>query len=194
MAGKKGRGGGGRPGQQAVPQATLGAVEAHHLTYMREEEKLARDVYLFLFDEWGMNVFRNIAAAEQKHMDALKTLLDKYGLPDPILGEGGLTNPEGVFTDPHLQDLYDQLTTDGSQSLLAALKVGGFIEEVDIDDLVIAMAATEKADLSRVYGNLMSGSENHLRAFAGLIESRTGLPYEAVYLEQDEVDAILEAS
>ena len=31
------------------------------------------------------------------------------------------------------------------------------------------MAHTDEGDLDQVYGNLMSGSENHLRAFAGLI-------------------------
>ena len=41
------------------------------------------------------------------------------------------------------------------------------------------MIETDESDLDRVYGNLMAGSENHLRAFAGLIENLTGVPYEA---------------
>ncbi len=182
MAGKKGRGGGGKP----APQPTLSVTEAENLTFMREEEKLARDVYLYLFDLWGTNVFSNIAAAEQKHMDSLKTLLDKYGLPDPILEEGG-------FSNDHLQELYDDLIVAGSEDLQAALEVGGLIEEVDIDDLIIAMGDTDKTDLNRVYGNLMAGSENHLRAFARLIEGLTGAGYEAQYLPQKDVDAILDA-
>ena len=44
---------------------------------------------------------------------------------------------------------------------------------------MVAMIETDESDLDRVYGNLMAGSENHLRAFAGLIENLTGVPYEA---------------
>ena len=48
------------------------------------------------------------------------------------------------------------------------------IEEVDMEDLALAMDETTKSDLDRVYGSLMSGSENHLRAFAGRIVMLTG--------------------
>ena len=61
----------------------LNAEEEAGLLFMREEEKLARDVYLELFDEWGLRVFENIAESEQKHMDAVLYLLGKYGLEDP---------------------------------------------------------------------------------------------------------------
>ncbi len=183
----KGRGGGGKGGGGQVVPATLSVDEAATLTFMREEEKLARDVYLYLFDLWGTQVFANIANSEQSHMDALKSMLDKYGLPDPVLDPG-------EFSDPHLQELYDTLVFDGSLSLLDALKVGGLIEEVDIEDLVVAMIETDKTDLDRVYGNLMRGSERHLRSFAGLIESITGQPYEAQFLSQEEVDGILAGS
>jgi len=53
------------------------------LTYIREEEKLARDVYLYLYDMWGSSIFDNISVSEQAHMDAIKTLIDRYGLDDP---------------------------------------------------------------------------------------------------------------
>lgn len=165
-------------------QAKLTPAEAATLTYMREEEKLARDVYLYLFDMWGVQVFSTIAASEQQHMDALKKLLDKYGLPDPA-------GADGVFTNPHLQALYDELVAKGEESPLAALMVGGLIEEVDMVDLALAMDETSKEDLDRVYGNLMNGSENHLRAFAGRIVMLTGEDYEAQFLTQAEVDAIL---
>lgn len=173
--GRGGKGGG---------QAALTSAEAATLTFMREEEKLARDVYLYLFDMWGATVFSNIAESEQSHMDALKNLLDKYGLPDPA-------GADGVFENPELQHLYNDLVDAGDDSLLAALMVGGLIEEVDMEDLALAMDETTKSDLDRVYGNLMSGSENHLRAFAGQIVMLTGEDYEAQYLSQEEVDAIL---
>ena len=134
--------------------------EIQWLTYMREEEKLARDVYLSLYDEWNMRIFSNIAASEQKHTDAVKTLLIRYGIPDPAAGKA-----QGEFTNPDLQDLYDQLIQQGSVSKVEALNVGVFIEETDIDDLNAAIATTTHNDIKTVYSNLLKGSLNHLDVF-----------------------------
>ena len=84
--------------------------EIYWLTYMREEEKLARDVYIYLFDMYGSRIFDNISVSEQKHMDAIKTLLDKvWHLDDPAAGnEEGDLPPNGF-----LGDLYKILTDAG---------------------------------------------------------------------------------
>lgn len=111
------------------PAAPAAQIPEDGLTYVREEEKLARDVYLFLYDMWGLQVFQNIADSEQTHTDAVKTLLDAYGLTDPAAA----TQP-GEFVNPDLQALYNQLTAQGSLSLADALKVGAAIEEIDILD------------------------------------------------------------
>jgi len=140
--------------------AGLNETEKYWLTYMREEEKLARDVYLFLYAQWGTRIFDNIAASEQKHMNAIKTLLDRYGVPDPAAGKG-----LGEFSDPGLQNLYNVLTEQGSASLVEALKVGVTIEETDIEDLAEAIASTRPKAIRTVYSNLLRGSLNHLKAF-----------------------------
>ena len=57
------------------------------MLFMREEEKLARDVYLTLYDAWRLAPFANISVSEQKHMNAMLLLLRKYGLPDPAAGK-----------------------------------------------------------------------------------------------------------
>ena len=93
-------------------------------------------------------------------MAAIKMLLDRYGIADPAAGQ-----PIGVFTNPDLQALYNQLIAQGNQSLAAALQVGVTIEEVDIRDLQTRLAGTTHADIKQVYTNLMNGSYNHLRAF-----------------------------
>ena len=160
-------------------------AEAADLLFMREEEKLARDVYITLHVLWGNQVFDNIAQSEQKHTDAILGLINKYGLPDPALD--GI----GEFTNSELQGLYDNLIVKGSVSELDALMVGALIEEVDIEDIVLSMNRTDKSDILNVYGNLLAGSENHLVAFVKNIESLTGEAYEAQYISQDEVDAIL---
>ncbi len=67
--------------------ALLSEAEINSLTYMREEEKLARDVYVYLHDMYGSPIFDKISVSEQTHMDAIKTLLDRYGIPDPVAGQ-----------------------------------------------------------------------------------------------------------
>jgi hypothetical protein len=167
----------------------LSAEEIAGLLKMREEEKLAHDVYQYLFDKWGLNSFENIASSEQTHMDEVKVVLDAYGLSDPAAG-----NAAGVFTDPELQKLYNDLTRQGSESLAAALKVGGAIEEIDILDLREQVKSVTHADIQVVYQNLENGSDNHLRAFSGSLERQTGETYVPQYLTADDYQAIVSGS
>jgi len=139
--------------------AILTDAEKANLLLMREEEKLARDVYNKFYELYNMPVFKNIAISEQKHMDAMLNLLTGYGLTDPVVGKG-----PGEFT-PAFQTLYDELITKGT-NLTEALKVGVEIEELDIADLEKAIEATEVPNLLRVFNNLLAGSKNHLAAFS----------------------------
>jgi hypothetical protein len=145
--------------------ATLGAADASAIAFMREEEKLARDVYTVLGDQWAVPTFTNIAASEQQHMDAVATLIDRYGLEDPAADTA-----IGEFEDPDLQALYDQLIAQGSTSLEDALQVGVLIEETDIADL--AARASDNPVVQRVWDRLTAGSENHLRAFQSALDRR----------------------
>jgi len=167
-----------------LPAGELSAEESASLLFMREEEKLARDVYNTLYAVWGQPTFSNIAASEQSHMDEIKLLLDRYGLADPAL-------EPGVFTDPALQALYDQLVAQGSLSLAEALKVGGAIEEIDILDLQERLAQTDNADIQQVYNNLILGSYNHLNAFASALLTQTGETYQPQSLSAEAYAAIV---
>ena len=164
------------------------ADEAADMQFMREEEKLARDVYLTLYDAWGLSTFTNIAASEQSHMNAMLRLLEKYRLSDPAAG-----NLVGEFTDLRLQALYDALIARGLLSTVDGVLVGGLIEEVDMNDIQAAIDRSTQADIDAVYANLMCGSRNHLRAFAGVFESLTGTAYLAQLLDSAVVSAILAA-
>jgi hypothetical protein len=177
----------GRP--SAVPVVCSVAptpVEADDLAFMREEEKLARDVYLQFYEQYDLALFANIAAAEQKHMDAVLKLLTKCQLPDPAAG-----NAIGEFTDGDLQALHDQLIAAGSEGVVPAVGAGALIEELDLEDLAIAMENTTRADFEKVYTNLACASRNHLRSFASTLGTLTGAPYVAQRLPQSLVDAIL---
>lgn len=143
----------------------LTTADADGLLFMREEEKLARDVYTALGDRYGLATFDTVAQSESRHMDSVKSLLDAYSLDDPAAG-----NDAGEFSDEELQTLYEDLMSQADDSLSAALRVAIAIEERDIADLEARIAATDRADLDAVYANLLRGSENHLRAFTNQLE------------------------
>lgn len=170
--------------QRAV--TALPAADAEALAFMREEEKLARDVYLALADTWSLPIFSRIAASEQTHMDAVKTLLERYNVADPAAA----TAP-GVFVNPDLQLLYTQLVARGAGSLADALAVGAAIEEIDIGDLRERTTSTLPSDIARVFTQLRQGSENHLRAFAGQWEAQTGELYTPQYLDAASYQSIV---
>lgn len=158
---------------------------ADALQYMREEEKLARDVYLALYEQWGLPVFSNIARAESQHMSMVLQALDARGLTDPAAA-----NDAGEFTNPDLQALYHQLVSSGSESVPAALKVGATIEDLDIADLQERLQSVTDEDVRFVFENLVRGSENHMRAFVRNL-SRYGETYEPQYIDVAYFDSIV---
>lgn len=166
-------------------QSSLSQTDIDGLVFMREEEKLARDVYTALYKQWGVRAFDNISQSESTHMAAVKSILDAYGIADPVGA-----NDYGVFTNQTLQGLYTALVAQGSTSALDALMVGAEIEDLDIKDLQRYVAQTTNPDIIRVYQNLMKGSRNHLRTFVGLVQAQ-GSTYEARHLTQEEVGAIV---
>ena len=144
----------------AVSQVKLSDSEIKDLYYMREEEKLARDVYMAMYRKWNHNIFLNISRSEEQHVASVKGLLSYYGLKDmsPDL-------PEGKFQNAELQKLYNELIKKGNESLENALTVGATIEDLDIYDLQEAKKKTDKPEIINVYNNLEKGSRNHLRSF-----------------------------
>ena len=132
-----------------------------------------------------MPIFQNIAESESRHTLAVKTLLDKYKIDDPVMSDS-----IGVFTDPELKKLYTDLVTLGNKSLKDALIVGATIEDLDIYDLNIRLQETDNDDIRCVFDNLKRGSENHMRAFMNQL-IRNGGTYKARYISQLEMDLIL---
>lgn len=203
---------------------TLDVLETTHLTFMRSEEKLARDVYLTLAGHYqgvpGAEVFTNIGdGSEQTHTDAVRDMLESYGLADPNPDANDLPGNIGVFfkeDDPdyggeygwYFQEKYDDLVEAGKLDLLSGLYVGALIEELDMNDIIICpkviveheanvpavgcgLNYTDEKSLKTLYAHLVAGSEDHLRAFVKNIEQITGATYVAQYLTQEQVDAIL---
>ena len=140
--------------------ASLTPDEEAALIFQREEEKLAHDVYLTMYEKWGATIFSNILASEQRHMDTMLKMLNKYGVEDPAAGKG-----TGEFSNAEIKKSYDDLIAQGNISLIDALQVGVEIEKIDISDILDVLAGTQKRDLTTAYTNLLDGSYNHLQAF-----------------------------
>jgi hypothetical protein len=171
-----------------LPNEPLNSIELTSLSFMREEEKLARDVYITLYNKWGVNIFTNISSSEQSHMDVILILLNKYNLTDPVS-----SNAVGVFTNITLQNLYNQLVAQGNASVLEAYKVGATIEDLDIFDLKTALISIDNLDIRLVYDMLTKGSRNHMRSFYKNILN-VGGTYTPQYISQVEFDAIINSS
>lgn len=147
----------------AAPASAADRQTVEMLTFMVQEEKMARDLYLEFADEYGVRQFSNIARSEQKHMDAVRVLLDRYDITDPTQGDA-----IGEFDNPEIQALYDELYAKGMTSLTKAARVGITVEKVDIADIKDMLDDKPAADITQVLRNLKDGSYNHLAAFRTL--------------------------
>ena len=178
---------------------------------MREEEKLARDVYMKLGGMYPDHpIFGKIDDSEQTHTDAVKAMIEKYGLEDPNTNDN-----VGVYTGEdygwYFTEKFNLLVERASLSELEALYVGAFIEELDMMDInqcpqVIVDTEnginditecgkiyTDNADVSNLYASLLDGSDSHLEGYVRNIEKYIGEGnYQAQVLTQEEVDEILD--
>jgi hypothetical protein len=170
-----------------VVSGELTVAETESVMHMVNEEKLAHDVYMTLGELWSSTVFERIASSESQHMTAMATICAQHELDNPVEGL-----ERGQFSDPAFTNLYAELVTSGSTSLLSAYRVGAKIEELDIVDLQESFKVVEKSDIVQVYENLLSGSRNHLRSFAHQIEQLDG-EYVPEYLTQDAYEAIVDS-
>ena len=161
----------------------LTAYEKEGILLMREEEKLAHDVYSFFVEKYNIPIFRNIKQSEVMHQKSMIWLMEKYDIKDPSFEE------QGKFNNKELQKLYDRLTVQGN-TLIEALKIGAYIEELDIFDLKKLMKKTDNKDILRVYSRSLWGSENHFRAFTRNLSNR-GVEYEPEFLTKEEMETML---
>ena len=169
--------------QDLLPQLT--PIEVENLQFLREEEKLARDVYAHLGGLYDHIIFDNIEASEQRHIDFVLELMEKYDLSD------NSTNEPGIFNNSDIQSLYNSLIDQGKNSLLDALIVGATIEDLDINDLDNAIDNTENMDLIGLYQLLQCGSRNHIRAFTSQVKQEGG-NYIPTYISQDRLNEIIQ--
>lgn len=165
----------------------LSSTEITQLHYLIEEEKMARDVYSYLYELHDLFIFNNIAGSEQKHMYFVQEIMEKYNVENPVLEK------PGFFANQEIQELYNSLISKGEISLKEALVVGATIEDLDIYDLEQAYLSTEKSDLQSLYQKLTCGSRNHMRAFTGQL-ANLGETYEPQYISNESYAIIIAGS
>lgn len=168
-------------------QDILTNEEISDIYFLREEEKLARDVYLYSYNLYSLQIFKNISNSEQKHMNSVLELLNRYNLEDPA------SETIGIFNNPDLQSIYNSLIETSNVSLLEALKVGNTIEDLDINDISENEKRTTNTDLLYLYSALKCGSRNHLRNFNNQVLQNNGI-YEPIYISMSEFEAIISSS
>jgi len=147
------------------------------ITYMYNEEKLAREIYLNINEKQPLNQLYNIATkSEIKHEKAVDDLAVKYDLnitlyPDtqePYDKKAISKYGSGEFSVVAIQELYDMLYDKGIQSEKDALEVGCMVEVTDIVDLdkYMKQAKDSKAlDVVAIFDFLREGSYKHYWAF-----------------------------
>lgn len=173
---------GGGPVSGSFPALT--GSEREGLGFIREEEKVSRDLYLLFFSRTSLDIFQNTARSEQDHMDAVLVLLERFGLEDPG------REPAGRFVNQSLQEIYDRLArAPASDSLTAAANY----EEISIIDLQSQIALTGTDEIKATYLGLLAGSQKHLRSYVNALRER-GLEYSPAYLEPEQFRKIVQPS
>lgn len=149
------------PSPSPSASATVSSSLAAEIAFMREEERMARDLYAALAEAHdGATPMSRITTSEQRHFDAVGRLITTFGLTDPSTGRA-----PGTYAYDELTTLYASLYEQGKASLDGAYAAGVAVETTDIADLQDAIAASDNATVDQVFSNLLRASEQHLRAF-----------------------------
>ncbi|WP_299527510.1 DUF2202 domain-containing protein [uncultured Lutibacter sp.] len=170
-----------------IKDEILSIEEIDDLKFLREEEKLARDVYLYSYSIYNLQIFKNISNSEQMHMDIVLELLNTYNLQDPA------SESIGEFNNPELQNIYNDLIQKSSISMLDALIVGNIIEDLDIKDIALNEGRSDNVDILNVYSSLKCGSRNHLRNYYAQLIENDGI-YSPSYISLEDFEAIITTS
>jgi hypothetical protein len=155
----------------ALPKAPLNASETEDILYLQESEKFEHDLNAALFGLHNdLPVFLHIANTSQVLMVADNVILERYNIPNPENAKAG------SFTNPTLQQMYNNDLNTGLSSVIDGLKSSAQFEDMHIADLTAAIGRTDNTDVIYIYRLELGSSRNNLRA---LSQSLSG--YGAVY-------------
>ncbi|MDP3452977.1 MAG: DUF2202 domain-containing protein [Bacteroidales bacterium] len=166
--------------------AELTANEIEFLYAVREDEKLARDVYTYFFDKFELAPFSRIAKAEANHIAAVERLFYFYSISYPAVA------PMGEFNDADRKAYYESLINKGDTAL-EAYKATAYLEEKDVADYTLVLGSIQNPNIKMVIENLIKGSSNHLRASVRQVNALGGT-YAPAFLTQEKYDQIVNSS
>lgn len=158
-----------------LPKEDLFVTERDILLFMVEEEKMAHDLYAAFYQKWSVPVFDRIRQSEQKHVESVSYLLEKYELDHATLAPG-------KFSLEALQILYNTLLERGMQSVTAAYTAAALVEETDLNDLQKAIKEqVDNKDITLVFTHLSEASGRHLKSFVTQLNA-VGITYQPTVL------------
>jgi len=166
--------------------AELTANEIEFLYAVREDEKLARDVYNYFFEKYELRTFSNISKAEVTHITAVERLFYFYSINYPAVG------PAGQFNDSARKEYYDNLVNKGVTAL-EAFKSTTYLEEKDIADYTSVLKDVQNPNIKVVIENLIKGSMNHLKSSYRQVIALGGT-YTPAFLTQEKFDEIINSN
>jgi len=150
--------------------------QKYSLAYMWNEERLAQDLYLNLYNvnSDAIQLYNIALKSEAYHIELVENLVKAYDLNITNLvdytqnySEAELkAMPAGTYGVTAIQDLYNTLYNNGAASVQASLEVGCMVEVTDIDDLdKYIIDAKENQALIDTFNLLKDGSYSHYWAF-----------------------------
>jgi hypothetical protein len=163
----------------------LDMTEQQYLLAIRTRGKLARDIFIALEEKWPLTLFLAIRRSEQISFDQIGSLLSHYGLSDPVAGLA-----PGKFRTHDRSKFYLDQVARGSMSRADALKAGGFLEEIKIQNLDQSIQVSHQTNVTSIYQQLKRGARNNLRSFAQALEF-FGETYHGQFLSELEVSSII---
>lgn len=167
--------------------APLSADEIEFLFAIREDEKVARDLYTSFSALYPASVqIAKIKTAEDSHIACIEAVLDYYEISYPAM------TATGVFEDAERQALYNDLV-DKSATLLETFGTMAVIEEETVLAYKSVQSEITNENISLVVANMIKASSNHLKAAVRQITALGG-SYTPSYLSAEEFDAIINSS
>lgn len=163
--------------------ADLTADEIEFVYAVREDEKVARDLYTAFFEKYSLKTFSNISRSEANHMRAVEILLEYYEIDFPAAGE------YGVFEDSARQAIYDSLLAKGNTAL-EGFRVMAQLEEENIVSYRNVLSDITNPNIKIVIENLGKASENHFKAAIRQITALGGT-YAPKLMNQEEYKAMI---
>ena len=173
------------PDINSYPKYSLTQDNKNDLAFMGNEERLAYDVYMSLYDyhknrgDEIKQLYNISTKGETKHIQKVRDLINKYNITKDdltILTTSPVSSstteqsalPSGKYDIDSIQNLYNTLSSKGKNSVKDALEVGCMVEVTDINDLnpKIEHAISSGAeDLEDAFVFLRDGSYNHYWSF-----------------------------